>query len=411
MAVQTVKPGAKRSPSCLIAVCALLVLGAAGIALWESDWMLERQTSQASREQLQNMAEQMPGSAIVQYHFARRLAADGQEDQAISALIHAHEIDPNSPRIVALLGDQLTRQARFREAGGLLQNFTSQHPHDPQTQYALGVYYYRVYEQAQAVSALQKAVKLDPSDVRAWRVLGEAEMALGHYGEAVSAYDAALAHEPNHADTLARRGTAHQMLNDLPAAETDLRTACRLSPTNVTARYLLGELLAHYRPAPEAQREAETILRSLSAEPNPIPEVHRELGRVYSAQQRWPEAQTELLMYVAKKPNDATGLYLYARVLRLAGKSDKAIMRRYLKVQAEEETRKNLLLKVQADPNNLAARLAQAHYLAAHGETAFAILTYERILRQDPQNQEAQQALSRLRGEGQQKGQQSGSHQ
>lgn len=382
----------------LMAVCGVLLLGAAGFAFWESDWMLERQASQATREQLQSMVKSMPGSAIVQYHLGQRMAAEGQEEQAISALLQAHKIDPDSPRVVALLGDQLTRQSRFREAGALLQTYSRQHKHDSLTQVALGIYYYRAYEHAQAAAALQEAVKLSPKDVRAWRILGEAEMALGQYREALHAYDAALAREPNHSDTLVRRAAAYQMLNDINAAEIDLRAACRTAPDNVTARYLLAELLARSRATPDAQREAESILTELVAAPAPMPEAHRELGRIYSEQRKWPEAELEIRAYVAVKPQDARGLYLYAEILRRAGKSDRAVIASFNRAQADQERRKTLLLKVQGEPNNLAARLEQARYLAAHGEAAFAVLTYERVLRQDPQNREAQQALSRLRG-------------
>jgi tetratricopeptide (TPR) repeat protein len=396
--VQSVKPSSKRSISRLLALCAALVLAASGVALWESDWMLERRASHADRVQLRSLAESMPGSAIVQFHLGRRLAAEGLEEPAISALLHAHIIDPGSARITALLSDQLTRQARFREAGALLQSFNARHQHDPQTLYALGVYYYRVYEHTQAVSALQESVKIAPDEVSAWRVLGEAEMALGRYRDAMHAYDVALAREPGHSDTLVRRSAARRMLGDLPGAEQDLRRACKMASGSTIARYQLGELLERSGSGQGTQREAESILRGLEAEPDPMPEVHRELGRVYSGLRNWLGAEREFLAYLSAKPEDPEGLYELARVLQSAGKSDSEIMERYKRAQANQETRKNLLLKVQGDPNNLAARMAQARYLAAHGETAFAILTFERILRQDPNNREAQTALARLRG-------------
>lgn len=368
-----------------------------GYRVWESDWMLERQTAHASRAELATMAQRMPGSAIVQYHYGERLADEKQTDAAITALERAHNADPNAVRVVALLGDQLTRQARFQEAGALLADFVKRHPNAAETQYALGVYYYRVYAHPKAVTALQEATRLNPKDARAWRALGEAQRQLGQFAEAVKCYTAALALEPNDVDTQFRRATVAQEARDTKAAEADFRAALKLAPDRADIRYGLGELLAGNRFTPEAQAEAETILKKLAAEHPEIPEANRELGRVYIAQKRWPEAATVLQAYTQAQPNSSDGLYLYATVLRRLHKPDGPTMALYQRAKKLREERSRLLLKVQSEPRNVQARLEQARFLAQHGELAFAILTYERVLHYDANNAEAKQALAELR--------------
>jgi tetratricopeptide (TPR) repeat protein len=130
---------------------------------------------------------------------------------------------------------------------------------------------------------------------------------------------------------------------------------------------------------------------------NAVTQAQRELGRLYSKQGRLPEAEAALKEYCALHPDDPEGLYLYSDTLRRMHKSDSAVMARFRQVKAVEERRKNLLLRVQVDPQNVQARLEQARFLASHGETAFALLCYERVLHLDPGNQEARRAITSLR--------------
>src|SRR5579884_694816 len=388
----------RRLPSrLLLALAGLLILAAIAVAIWESDWMLERQAAHANREQIRALAAQMPGSAIVQYYYARRLAEEGRTQEAIEVLQRAYADDPNSARVAALLGDQLTRQARFEEAGALLQDFVRRHPREAEGHYALGIYDFRVFARPQAAAELKEALRLAPDDVRAWRALGEAQAALGQYADAAKAYGEALARAPGDADTLLRRGNAYLLGHNLDAAEADLRAASKAAPSRLDIRFALADLLARYRATSQAQQEAEQIFQQLLAANAPIPEAQRELGRLYSAQKRWREAETELRAYTDRKPEDAEGLYLYAAALRAQHKPDGAAQARFRAAKAAEETRRNLLLRVQSEPHNLQARLEQARFLEKHGEVAFAILAYERVLHLDPGNKEAQQALARLR--------------
>jgi tetratricopeptide (TPR) repeat protein len=379
---------------------ALLILPmiALGIALWQSDGVLEWQARRADRKQITEMARNMPGSAIVQYHYGRRLMESGDLSGAVAALTSAHRADPSAGRVVALLSDLLSRQARFAEAGALIQGFTRQHPQDAEAQCALGIYYYRVFAHPQAAAAFQSALRLNPRDVRAWWGLAEAQMRLGNAAEAVNSYTQALALRPGEAQTLLHRAQAQLAQNNVTAAEQDMRAVLRMTPENAEARYALGELLARHRFTQAARREAEALLKPLLAANPPVIEAGRELSRVYTAEDRWPEAEALLRAFTEARPHDPEGFYLYARVLRHQGKPTAAVMARYQAVKADEEKRRNLLLRVQSEPRNVQARLEQARFLAQHGELAFALLSYERVLHYDPTNAEARQALASLRG-------------
>jgi len=381
----------------LILALAILLALTCGVALWESDWMLERQAAHADRSRIADMARRMPNSEIVQYYYGRSLAQEGRTDDAIAALQRAANANPASARTVALLGDQMERAARFLEAGALLESFARRHPADPQILVALGVYYFRVYDRQQAVDSLTSSVRLAPNDVRAWRLLGEAELALGQPMQAADAYTKALALVPGDVNTLLRRATAWSNAYKPDQAESDLRAALKTAPGNVDVRYALASLLALQNPSPARLREAIQILRQMNADGAPLPQIHRELGRALSQQQRWVEAEAELRTFTTLMPDEPDGLYLYAIALRRQRKPDAAIMARYRAAKAVEETRRNLLLRVQSQPNDLRARLEQAHFLAQHGEAPFAVLCYERVLRLDPNNREARQALLALR--------------
>jgi tetratricopeptide (TPR) repeat protein len=359
--------------------------------------MLERQTSSASPAQLRDMVVRMPGSAIVQYHFARSLEAQGDLSGAVPALEQARRDDPSSARVVTLLADVMERQARFAEAGALVEDFARSHPQSGEAHYALGVYLYRVFARSEAIRELQHSVQLAPTETRPWRVLGEAYLAMNRFPEAASAYSKALEIEPGDSPTRIRRGAAYRAMQDLSRAETDTRAAVRLTPRSPEARFALAELLERYRATPAALREAEPILRSLLSDDTLAAESHRALGQLLSTEGRWLEASSELAAYVAIRPEDSNGLYLYAAALHRLGSPDSAIVKRFRTAKASEDARRDLMLKVQGDPKNVDLRLKLGRLLAGRGETALAIFCYERALRLDPGNTTARQALTALR--------------
>lgn len=374
-----------------------ILLGAAGVAVWESDWMLERQAAGAGPEQLRDMVGRMPGSAIVQYHFARGLAAKSDLPGAVSALEQARRDDPASARVVTLLADLLERQARFSEAGALVEDFARSHPQLGEAHYAFGVYLYRVFARPQAIRELQESVRLAPKEATSWRVLGEAYLALNRFSEAAGAYSKALELEPNDPATLIRRGAAYRAMQDMDRAETDTRAAVKISPRSPETRYALAELLERYRVTPEAQREAEPILRSLLSDNMFAADSRRELGQLFSTQGRWSEAAAELAAYLTIRPEDSVGLYLYAAALHRLGRPNGPVLKRFHAVKDYEEARRNLMLKVQSDPRNVPMRLQLGRLLAGRGETALALFCYERAMRLDPGNATARQAITALR--------------
>src|SRR5262249_15662013 len=160
------------------------------------------------------------------------------------------------------------------------------------------------------------------------------------------AYGKALDMEPGDHGTLLRRGTAYLHAHNLDAAEADLRAAVKAAPAALDARYALGEMLARYRLAAAAQKESEQILRSLLTENAGMGEAHRELGRVLGNQRRWQEAETELRAYVAARPADPEGLYLYTGALRRQGKPNSLVQQQFREAKAAEERHRNLLLQV-----------------------------------------------------------------
>ena len=372
---------------------AAAAVAALAVRVWESDWMLERQAAHASPAEIRAMAGRLPGSAIVQYHYARSLAALGNRDEAIATLERARADDPGSARVVTELADMLERQARFGEAGALTEDFARSHPDSAEAHFALGVYLYRVFARPQAVAELQQAVRLAPGDARAWRILGESHLAVNKIPDGIAAFTKALTIEPNDPQTLIRRGMARAAAGDQQSAERDMRAALRIDPASAEARFELADQLAKHSSDEKSRREAETILDSLLNDPVKSTEAQRELGRLLTLEQRWKEAEAHLAAFVQSRPDDTEGLYLYADALRHNGKPAQAVMQRFTSLKAIEETRRVLLSRVQAEPNDISIRIRLARFLAAHGEPALAIVCYERAIRSEPGNRSLRSEL------------------
>lgn len=379
-----------------LAILAGIVAMAALVRVWESDWMLERQASRATPAEIRTMAARMPGSAIVRYHLGKALADAKDPAGAIEELTRARQLDPESARVITLLSDQLEREARFSEAGALAEAFARAHPSSAEAHYALGVYYYRVFSRPRAAEVLRRAVQLDPRDARAWRVLGESLLGQDRFGEAAVAFTRAVEIEPDDVQTRIRRGMALTSNHDLPRAEADFRDAVRMDPHSSEPRYWLADFLARNRLEAGAKREAESLYRGLLDDPARSVDSRLSLGRLLATQNRWREAEPLLAAYVAARPRHTEGLYLYAQALRGLRKPSGAVFARFDALKKMEETRRNLLSKLQMQPDNVPLRIRLARLLAANGEPAFAIVCYERALRLAP-NEKARRELADLR--------------
>jgi hypothetical protein len=116
------------------------------------------------------------------------LLKQGKLDQAQRAFRAALEIDPDSSRVLALLGLAHFRAGEFSDARGVYEQLVERAPTDASHRLNLGLVYLKLKDADRAISSLEASRALDPSQGRAVSYLGLAYARGGRYAEAYRAF-------------------------------------------------------------------------------------------------------------------------------------------------------------------------------------------------------------------------------
>ncbi|HSS02499.1 MAG TPA: tetratricopeptide repeat protein [Kofleriaceae bacterium] len=148
------------------------------------------------------------------------LLRQGKLDQAQRAFRAALEIDPDSARVLALLGLAHFRANEFADARTVYEQLVERAPTDASHRLNLGLVYLKLNDADRAISALEASRALDPSQGRAVSYLGLAYARGGRYAEAYRAFLIAgqneLAIEIETNLTQAERDRIHNQLGRTP---------------------------------------------------------------------------------------------------------------------------------------------------------------------------------------------------
>jgi tetratricopeptide (TPR) repeat protein len=111
-----------------------------------------------------------------------------------------------------------------------------------------------------AISAFQKAIKIDPKFAPAYYNLGYAELLEGKKTEALKSFDQTIQIDPNFLDAYTQRGNMRGQSGDFAGAVTDFKEIVRLSPDLATAHYNLGHVYYFTGDLDNASKELDTAL-------------------------------------------------------------------------------------------------------------------------------------------------------
>ncbi|MFC5498216.1 tetratricopeptide repeat protein [Caenimonas terrae] len=98
-------------------------------------------------------------------------------------------------------------------------------------------------DSAQALQALDEALRSNPQDLSALHTRGNVRFALQRYGEAVADFEAVLAQQPDVPEVLSNCGVALQKMGERTRARALLERAVQLRPDYGNAHYNLGTCL------------------------------------------------------------------------------------------------------------------------------------------------------------------------
>ena len=211
----------------------------------------------------------------------------------------------------------------FESAAQNYQDYLAKKPDDAIVHYDLGYVYFALNRPSDAKQEYQRAITLDPKMAAAYLNLGAILLATDPAG-AVDPLQKAADLAPQDAHTKWVLGTAFEKSGKLPAAVEQYRAARDLDDADCKIRLSLAHaLLAANQPA-QAATEYRAVL-TLPGTPAEIAQAHRGLEQTLLAEKKFPEASSELTLYLASHPDDAGARVDHASMLFDAGKPDEAL--------------------------------------------------------------------------------------
>ena len=228
-----------------------------------------------------------------------------------------------------------------------------------------------------AVTALQRATRLDANQTDGWRLLGDHYRLLGRTGEASHCNDQQIRSAVYHPELMA---AAEQLCqNRLPAAEAGLRDYLKRFPTDFVAIRMLAELASRLGRYEDAE---QLLRRCLELAPN-FTAAERNYALVLQRQNKVVEALAVIAHQLALEPGDPSLLSLKASCLVKIGKYAEAIA-----IYADILPR---------FPDQPKLWMSYGHALKTENQSAAAIVAYRRSIEQMPELGEAYWSLANLK--------------
>jgi tetratricopeptide (TPR) repeat protein len=128
----------------------------------------------------------------------------------------------------------------------------------------------------------------------------------------------AAAVNPHDGEAQYQLGLIHQQRRQYTEAIRRFEAAVAIDPNETDAQFQLGRLAREQGRLDEAQRRLEITLKQ--DEKHSHHEIHRELGALYLALNRVPEALRHLELYTDRREYDPEGLYWFGQALERSGR-------------------------------------------------------------------------------------------
>ncbi|MBZ5533904.1 MAG: tetratricopeptide repeat protein [Acidobacteriia bacterium] len=167
---------------------------------------------------LSKYLDQNPQDASARVQYARLLASEGKNTEAIAALQAAGQ--PAGPVVAKELADLYLANKQYKEAEAVLQPLVDNDQRDPQLHLDLGIALLYQLKYAAAESELVKALQLKSDMPEAYGYLADAARENNHYELAIRCLDARAKFLPETPRTIFIRATSYDNLRMYkPAAE------------------------------------------------------------------------------------------------------------------------------------------------------------------------------------------------
>ena len=302
----------------------------------------------------------------------------GLATQALATLEHAAKVHPDVAGIFSRLGVLYGEQGQWAKALDAHEKATRLGSLGADAEVHRATALAELGKLNEAAAAVEKALRLEPGNADALRVTGAIASRQGRFEQAERVLKSSLGIDPDNADTLYNVGWLCLQTGRLADAEKAFESALALAPTHFQALHDFGILHAQKGNWPKAE---EYFQKAMDARPNSA-EAHYSLGLVHAQQKQYQQAEKYFETAVSLRAEygealaDLAGVYLQTRRVQQA-------------LPLLERARK-------ANPKLAQAYVNEARAHLALGDKRKAVETLRALLRVDPQNAMAAEALRGL---------------
>jgi cellulose synthase operon protein C len=219
-----------------------------------------------AEKQAKQVVQLRPQLALGYSLLADVAQARKQPAQALESLRKAHEVQPTSGSLLALMRAMSRQDSGGKAAQDLAERWLKTHPSDLAAWKALGDAQARAGAFPAARRSYDAALKLRPNDVEALNNLASTMIRQGEAAAAVAVAEKALALDPRNPAVIDTAGWAYHLSGNGDRALQLLRDARLREPNSPDIRYHLAAALAKAGRKTEAREELEAALRSTAFE-------------------------------------------------------------------------------------------------------------------------------------------------
>jgi tetratricopeptide (TPR) repeat protein/peroxiredoxin len=231
------------------------------------------------------------------------------------------------------------------QAAESFQQVIAAKPDDPEAYYNLGTIQLRRSNFTEARRYLEQTLKLRPNYPEAWNNLGMMAAQQGRADEAIQNFQQSLTLRPGYATALLNLGNVYRREGNFDKAQQCLGHALEIQPDDPEINYSLGMLYAQQN---QLQSASEYLQRAIDLRPD-YPEALNNLGVLYVRGQDYAKAEEQFKTGIRLIPNFDQSYLNLARLYALRRDRQKAIevLEELLRVQPQNKSAMQALEKLQ----------------------------------------------------------------
>ncbi|MCX8081070.1 MAG: tetratricopeptide repeat protein [Bacteroidia bacterium] len=284
-------------------------------------------------------------------------------------------------------------------------------PSNPDLYYQRGVIYRKLGLWKESENDLKRAIKLDSTKVEYFMELSDMYFASNQSRKSKETLESVTKKFPNHAPAYLKLGELYFIVRQYKEASDMVNAAIRLEPDNADAYFLRGNI---FREAGDTSRSISSFQTATELNPENT-DAWYDLGLMYYHKKN--PLSLEIFRKCLNMKKSVRNLYAFGSALQRFQKYDDAlkIFDTILKIQPREPAalfNKGAILAdvknrydeaaaifetiISFDSTNVRARLARAWCMENLGKKKSAIEEYKKVLKIEPNQPKAVEALNRL---------------